>query len=207
MVSVDEIFNKWSENGRSEYMEKEHSKTTLPFINSLNFENDFTFLDVGCGNGWVVRKIAKIEQCVSAYGIDTSGHMIKNALSKKSLENETYVHTSIEEWNYNENFDYIFSMESLYYSVPMEPALQKIFNLLKNNGKFFCGTDFYVENKDTMIWANDMKVPMDLRTKQEWKNMFEKIGFSVTMKQITTPNDEKRWRREIGTLFLTGHKL
>ena len=64
-------------------------------------------------------------------------------------------------------FDFIFSMESLYYAHSIDVALEKIYKLLKPGGVFFCGTDFYTDNKATAHWAKMMKLQMNLITKKE----------------------------------------
>ncbi len=76
MDKVRITFDEWAKIGRSELMEKEHSKTVLKFLNSIRFVKPFSFLDVGCGNGWVVRKISQIQNCKLAVGIDKSQNMI-----------------------------------------------------------------------------------------------------------------------------------
>ena len=75
-------------------------------------------------------------------------------------------------------------MESLYYSVPMAPARKKVYRLLKKNGVFYCGTDFYKDNRLTTRWTKDMAIPMDLRSEKEWKKMFKNIGFETRTKHI-----------------------
>lgn len=206
MDKVKVTFDKWAKNGRSELMEKEHSKTVLKFLNSRKFEKPFSFLDVGCGNGWVVRKISQVRNCKMVVGIDKSKNMITIAKSKKISLNENYYATDILSWKYNVKFDYIFSMEALYYSSPMESALKKIFRLLKPGGEFFCGTDFYLDNKATTQWAKMMKIPLDLRSKKEWKKMFEEVGFKTKTRQVKDLTNRKKWKREFGTLFLIGKK-
>ena len=97
-------------------------------------------------------------------------------------------------------------MESLYYSVPMEPALAKVFKMLKTGGFFYCGTDFYSDNHLTKRWVKDMKIPMDLRSKSEWKKMFRAAGFNTTAKQVKDTKHRAKWKREFGTLFVIGEK-
>ena len=97
-------------------------------------------------------------------------------------------------------------MESIYYSNSMEKAIKKIYKLLKPGGKFFCGTDFYAENKDTAKWAKMMKVQMHLHSKKEWKEFFKNAGFSVQTKQIKDLKGNEKWKREMGTLFIIGTK-
>jgi len=166
----------------------------------------FRFLDIGCGNGWVVRKMSQKPSCVKAIGIDKSKMMIKNAKSKISSTKESFFVTDLESWNTKEKFDVIFSMESLYYSVPMEPALEKVFKLLKKGGTFYCGTDFYSDNSLTTRWVKDMNIPMDLRSEKEWKKMFREIGFTTRSKHVTDPKNKSKWKREFGTLFVIGRK-
>ena len=136
MNSVDRLFDRWAINGRAELMEKEHRRPVKIFLDKVKLKNSFTFLDIGCGNGWVVRIIASQKQCKKAVGIDVSKKMIKNALKEKKLEKEEYVVANIEKWKTRKKFDYIFAMESMYYTESLRHALKKIHQLLKPQGIF-----------------------------------------------------------------------
>jgi len=206
MDKTSKLFDVWANTGRSEEMEKGHGITVNKFLDKLSLKENFRFLDIGCGNGWVVRKMSEKPSCIKAIGIDKSKMMIKNAKSKISSEKENYFVTELESWGTKEKFDIIFSMESLYYSVPMELALEKVFKLLKKDGTFYCGTDFYSDNTLTTRWVKDMNVPMDLRSEKEWKNMFKKVGFTTRSKHITDSKNKSKWKREFGTLFVIGRK-
>jgi len=187
-------------------MEREHGKNVLKFLNSVSFDKPFSFLDVGCGNGWVVRKIIQLENCKKAVGIDKSKNMIKNAKTKTTSDKEEYIQTDIESWKYAGKFDYIFSMEAIYYSKSMEKALAKIYRLLKNGGEFFCGTDFYTDNKATSRWSKAMELPMHLLSKGEWRKLFNEAGFQTKTRQVKDPKSPKKWKRDFGTLFVMGKK-
>ncbi|HEU04207.1 MAG TPA: class I SAM-dependent methyltransferase [Nitrosopumilus sp.] len=187
-------------------MEREHAKSVDKFLNSVSFNKPFMFLDVGCGNGWVVRKIAEMKFCKKVVGIDKSKNMIKNSKSKKKFSKEEFFQADIQSWKYRGKFDYIFSMESIYYSESLDLALKKIFKLLKNGGQFFCGTDFYKDNKATSGWSKQMKLEMHLRSKKEWRELFKKHGFKTKTKQVKDPKSRKKWKREFGTLFIIGTK-
>ena len=206
MDSVTRTFDRWAKNGRDELMEKEHGKNVIRFLKTVSFDKQFSFLDVGCGNGWVVRRIAEENNCKKAVGIDKSKNMILQANAKKKTNKEKYIHKNIESLNYQSKFDFIFSMESLYYVDSIEIALAKIYKLLKPGGKFFCGTDFYTNNKDTVKWADMMKIQMHLHSKQEWKNFFKDVGFETKTKQVKDFENKKKWKREFGTLFIIGEK-
>jgi len=206
MDKVRITFDNWALSGRSELMEREHSKTVNTFLDSISFERPFSFLDIGCGNGWVVRKISALKNCKKAVGIDKSKNMIKNASSKTKSSKEEFIQTDIQSWNYRGKFDYIFSMESLYYVKSIELSLQKIFKLLKSGGKFFCGTDFYSDNKATARWSEQMKVPMHLHSKAEWREFFKNAGFKTKTRHVKDLKNRKKWKREYGTLFVIGEK-
>ena len=206
MDKTSKLFDVWANTGRSEEMEKGHGTTVNQFLDKLSLKENFRFLDIGCGNGWVIRKMSQNPFCAKAIGIDKSKMMIKNAKSKISSEKEIYFSTELEIWNTKEKFDVIFSMESLYYSVPMEPALEKVFKLLKKNGIFYCGTDFYSDNTLTTRWVKDMNIPMDLRSEKEWKQMFREVGFITRSKHVTDSKNKSKWKRQFGTLFVIGRK-
>ncbi len=204
IYQVRKTFDKWAQNGRAELMEIEHGGNVSKFLESISFDKPFTFLDVGCGNGWVVKKISKNNNCKKAIGIDKSKKMIEQASKKTDYIKEEFIHTDIESWKYRGKFDFVFSMESLYYADSIERALQKIYKLLKPGGQLFCGTDFYTDNKATARWASIMKIQMHLHSKKEWRQLFFNVGFEVKTKHIKDLKSRKKWKREFGTLFITG---
>ena len=206
MDATTKVFDRWAQDGRAEKMEKEHSKNVMSFLNTISFESPFTFLDIGCGNGWVIRKIAEQKECRKAVGIDKSKNMIKQACRKKTSKKENFFQADIESWKYRGRFDFIFAMESLYYVESVENSLRRIFEMLKPEGKFFCGTDFYSENKDTAIWSRIMKIKMHLYSRREWRKLFKDAGFEVKTLQIRDHQGNKKWKREVGTLFIIGYK-
>ena len=65
MDKTSHLFDKWAKTGRAEEMEKGHGATVNKFLDKLVFDKPFTFLDIGCGNGWVVRKISQLSNCRS----------------------------------------------------------------------------------------------------------------------------------------------
>ena len=207
MDGVRKTFDEWAQNGRAELMEVEHGKNVSKFLDTISFDEHFSFLDVGCGNGWVVRRMAKEPNCKKAIGIDKSKKMIIQAKKKTDSKNEEFVHTDIESWKYRGKFDFVFSMEALYYSDSIDEALKKIFKLLKPGGQFFCGTDFYTDNKATARWKDIMKIQMHLHSKKEWKEFFKNAGFQVKTKHIKDLKSRKKWKREYGTLFIIGTKI
>ena len=81
-----EIFSQWVDEGKDDGMEKNHMnsvKNMLDFV--LTDLDDFTFIDAGCGTGWVVRMVSEMKSCFSSNGVDGSIRMIKKARSLDSI--------------------------------------------------------------------------------------------------------------------------
>ena len=79
----------------------------------INNQNPFSFLDAGCGNGWVVRQVAKHPQCVSAGGVDGAQQMIDKAQTYDSKNH--YTCADLDTWIPSSPVDIVHSMEVVYY--------------------------------------------------------------------------------------------
>ena len=122
----------------------------------------------------------------------------------KPIQDQVY--NSLEDIVLKRKYDFVFAMESIYYADSMEKAIKKIYKLLKAGGQFFCGTDFYTDNKATTKWASIMKIQMHLHSKKEWKVFFKNAGFITQTKQIKDLKGNEKWKKEFGTLFIIGTK-
>ncbi len=206
MDKIQKTFDKWAKIGRDDLMEKEHANSVIKCINSIRFKKNFSFLDIGCGNGWVVRMVAAKKNSKQVLGIDKSAGMIKKARGLATDPNQTFIKTDLNTWRTQKKFDYVFSMESLYYVDSLGKALKKIHSLLNDQGVFYCGTDFYKDNKATAIWKEKMNLKMHLLSIKEWIKAFEDAGLIVRTRQIKDKKSKKKWKREYGTLFIIGKK-
>lgn len=203
-------FDEWSHNGKAEDMQKGHANSVEKMLESVRFDKDqFSFLDIGCGNGWVVRKVASDNAgCRQSVGIDKSAGMTRRASEHpQNTGVERYTCADIESFTYGgPKFDYAFAMESIYYVSSIESALANIHRLLRPDGIFLCGMDFYAENTATKRWAAAMKITMHLHSKGEWRILFADAGFTTKMRHIKDAASKSAWKRNVGTLFITATK-
>ena len=86
----------------------------------------FSFIDAGCGNGWVVRKVSKISNCTQAVGIDGSEKMILKA--RKIDPKLNYYCADLMSWAPKKKVDLVHSMEVFYY---LEDPKKLIDNMVK----------------------------------------------------------------------------
>lgn len=203
-INID-IFDKWVLKNKDEGMEKGHASSVCAMIDIIKkrtkiLNYNFNFLDLGCGNGWVVRKFSNNKLCNFAVGVDGSQNMIFKAKSYDSMG--SYFQSNIESWNTNNKFDIVFSMETFYYLKNIDNVLNKInSNFLENNGFLIIGVDHYYENKPSLKWEDDIGIQTHTLSIKQWIEKFEKANFkNISFTQV---GNKKDWS---GTLIISGFK-
>ena len=199
------VFNEWAELDKDLGMEKGHADAVTEMLDFAlkerhRINNNFTFLDLGCGNGWVVRKVIENPLCINASGIDGAPQMIANAI--KRGDGEEYILANIDEHEPTQKYDLIHSMEVLYYLENPVATLKKVANSwLNEGGRLIVGIDLYHENSDSHSWEDKVGTRMLMFKETEWVNFFRQAGFN----DVTSwrANQSKDWA---GTLVLTGKK-
>ena len=200
-----EIFGKWAEEGKDVGMEKGHATSVKDMLDFAlqersNIGKNFSFLDLGCGNGWAARKVAENTLCTNAVGLDGAEQMIINA--KKIAGQVEYIHADINSYIPNRKFDLIHSMEVLYY---LEDPAKKVKSFtndwLEDQGRLITGIDHYYENLDSHSWEEKVGTPMLMLKEAEWLAIFNESGLGDI--KSWRSNQSKEWA---GTLILTGRK-
>ena len=205
MKDAIEVFNRWAEIDKDIGMEESHANAVNEMLDYAlkerdEINQDFTFLDLGCGNGWVVRKVIENPLCINASGIDGAPQMIANARERGG--SEEYILGNIDEHEPIQRYDLIHSMEVLYYLENPAAILTKIANSwLNEGGRLIVGIDLYHENSDSHSWEDKVGTRMLMFKETEWVSFFRQAGF----------DDVTSWRANLskdwaGTLVLTGKK-
>ena len=203
MRKATDVFGEWAQKGKDEGMEKSHAIPVDEMIDfalkeRLEIKKTFSFLDLGCGNGWVVRKLANNIWCNQAVGIDGAEQMIFNAKSRGG--NAKYILANINTYDSPEKYDLIHSMEVLYYLDNPSETVRKISNSwLNKGGRLIVGVDHYYENTESHSWQESIDTRMHMLKEIEWVQILERAGLS----------DVESWRSNkhtdwAGTLVITG---
>ena len=203
MQSPIKVFDKWAMLGKDRGMETSHADSVSEILdyalNRLKVNiNDFTFLDFGCGNGWVADKISKNSNCALSVGVDGAENMIINAKSRQS--EAVFYLDDLNAFKPKDKFDLIFSMEVLYYLENPSLVIQNIRKMLNPNGRFIMGIDHYFENTECHDWQEKVGTPMHLFKEEIWFDFFIKSNFKDVFSWRANSND---WA---GTLTITGTK-
>ena len=164
MRIATEVFGEWADQGKDIGMEKGHALAVEDMISfaiqeRASLKRNFSFLDLGCGNGWVVRKLENNPLCVRSVGIDGAKQMIQKA--KNSDKKSEYLHENIDTYNSPEKFDLIHSMEVLYYLKNPALTLKNITDSwLNKGGRLIAGVDLYDENQESHSWEEKVGTKM-----------------------------------------------
>ena len=204
MRKVRDVFDEWAESGKDLGMETGHADAVEEMLEfSLKERSEigeqFSFLDLGCGNGWATRNVYREPLCNRAVGVDGANKMIINARSRGLGEH--YVHADLATYDPRETFDLIHSMEFVYYLADPEELIYRIVNSwLNEGGRLIFGLDFYFENTESHTWPKKLNIPMFMLKEIEWINLFKATG----LKEVTSwrANETTDWA---GTLVITGN--
>ena len=205
MRIATEVFGEWADQGKDIGMEKGHALAVEDMISfaiqeRASLKRNFSFLDLGCGNGWVVRKLENNPLCVRSVGIDGAKQMIQKA--KNSDKKSEYLHENIDTYNSPEKFDLIHSMEVLYYLKNPALTLKNITDSwLNKGGRLIAGVDLYDENQASHSWEEKVGTKMMMLKESEWIEIFSSAGLQEV--ESWRSNQSQDWA---GTLVLTGKK-
>lgn len=167
-------------------------------IKALNIAPHSTTLDLCCGTGDFTSIISKLYPQTKIIGADFSEQMLK--LAKKKNPKGVFLQTDATNLPFKENeFDYITMGFGLRNIENRSKALDEVFRVLKNNGKFL-HLDFGAHNNISKIFdtivpiivklfkKNDKHYRYLLSSKEEFPDSdaliqeFEQHGFKFTKK-------------------------
>jgi len=220
-------FNQWAEQGKGEEMEAHHISITQQTLELMKLRPGERVLDLGCGAGWASRLMAKSvangDRPGQVVGLDVSDEMIRRARAGSAdYDNVMFVVGSAQQIPWEENFfDKVLSVESFYYYADQERALAELFRVMAPKGELYILINLYRDNHYSLRWVEELKVPVQVRSQQEYIEMLRSHTFedvrAVRVPDLTPTPDEYsgRWFKNaeelrdfkrIGALLLIARK-
>jgi SAM-dependent methyltransferase len=184
-------------------MNRHHSKLTDWGLSHVTIGAHATILDVGCGGGRTVNKLARIASNGNVYGIDFSETSV--AAAKK--ENRRWIQTGRVEIQHgsvsqlpfvDDTFDLVTAVETHFFWPDLDGDMRKILRVLKPGGVLVIIAEVYKGGKTMAgrLAEKYVKVSgMKLLTPDEHRQLFENAGYSDV--QVDT-DEAKGWIWAIG---------
>ena len=172
-------FDEWAQNNRAESMANGHWDVTVQMLDALDLSTVSITIDVGCGNGWLVREMLN-RGIQLGLGLDISPEMIAVAHKANQFgEREQYFVGNGESIDLpNASVDCITNIESLYYYPKPEDALKEWTRIARSGAQLAMMMDLYVENPATHTWIEALDVPVRLFSMSELQKILEGNGWS-----------------------------
>lgn len=172
-------FNRWAESGRGDGMEKDHLPITMPVLERMRLGATDNVLDVGCGSGWLARRIAERVSQGRIVGIDLSDEMIR--LARRQYLDQHHVMFAVGEveeipWDAN-FFTHAISIESAYYWPDPPAGLREIYRVLRPGGRIWVLINYYRDNPHCHQWGPLLNVKTQLLSAAQWTGLLEGAGF------------------------------
>jgi ubiquinone/menaquinone biosynthesis C-methylase UbiE len=121
-------------------MNKGHIELTTWGLTYVTIDAHSSVLDVGCGGGKTINRLAKQVTDGKIYGLDYSSDMVEYSkkLNKKYIEQSKVeiVEGQVEKTGFSNNFfDLVTAIETYYFWPSLPDAFQEIKRILKPKGK------------------------------------------------------------------------
>ena len=161
-------------------MNKEHTPVSLWGLKYLNIKSDDVILDVGCGGGINIKRMA--QDAKKVYGIDYSIESVN--LSKEvneKLIDEGKVEImkgNVKDLPFEDNtFDIVTAFETVYFWPDIEKCFGEVKRVLKPGGMFLIGMETNGSDNWVMkFWKHF--IDMEMYNDGEIKNFLKKNSYN-----------------------------
>jgi arsenite methyltransferase len=222
-VKIRSEFNQWAEAGRGEEMEDHHLPITEPVLALMDVKPGDHILDLGCGGGWLCRRLVRLAPGSSVLGMDISAEMVRCAWSTgRDVANLNFIEGAADKIPCGSGpFGKIISVESAYYWPDPVTGIQEMFRVLGEGGNAWILINYYRENPHSYQWGSILKISTHLFSTSEWVMLYRKAGFvDVQHRRISDPTpvpvhysgrwfrdaEQMRKFRQVGALLVRGTK-
>ena len=164
-------------------MNRRHLALTTWGLKHVRIEPDFVILDVGCGGGKTISRLARRAFQGKVYGIDCSADMVNYSSEfnrKLVAENRVkVVHGSVEKMLFKDQFfDLVTAIETYYFWPDITEAFREMMRVLKVGGHLLIISEmikdgmYEEENAETIAKTSVRLLPL-----QEIQSALQSVGF------------------------------
>jgi len=166
-------------------MNSRHSKVTDWGLGHVSIANNSTILDVGCGGGRTLSKVAAMAPQGKVFGIDHSEESVatsKRVNSRLVREGRVEVqHGSVSQLPFQDcTFDLVTAVETHFWWPNLPTDMREVFRVVKSGGRLVVIAEIY-KGADTTVARLAEKyalVGMKMLDIDEHRELFAQAGFS-----------------------------
>jgi SAM-dependent methyltransferase len=165
-------------------MNEAHSRMTDWGLRHVEIENDFKILDVGCGGGRTVEKLATVASGGMVCGIDyADGSVAASRAHNAQLINAgrvTIQQASVSQLPFPDNhFDLVTAVETQYYWPDLVGDMREILRVLKPGGKLMVIAETYKGGRyDKLKWPVMWLMGSSHLSVSEHRELFLTAGYT-----------------------------
>ncbi|MEE0902007.1 MAG: class I SAM-dependent methyltransferase [Methanobrevibacter sp.] len=181
-------------------MNKEHTPVSLWGLKHLDIKADDIILDIGCGGGININRMAKYAKKV--YGVDYSMDSVK--VSREVNRQEIYdgkvevTHGDVQSLPFDdETFDIVTAFETVYFWPNIEKCFGEVKRVLKPGGIFLIGTESNGSDNIPMKISEKL-INMTVYNDKELCQYLENNGYSQITAYLRDGRKKQETIKEIG---------
>jgi ubiquinone/menaquinone biosynthesis C-methylase UbiE len=169
-------------------MNRHHSKLTDWGLSQVSIKLNDKILDVGCGGGRTIHKLAVAASAGKVYGIDYSESSVAAARRANAhwidVGQVEIQHGSVSQLPFaNETFDLVTAIETHLFWPDLPNDFREIFRVLKPGSELLIVAEIYkggkhLEGVRKKIFDKHLAANMNLFTPDEHRELFTNAGFS-----------------------------
>ena len=169
-------------------MNRQHSMLTDWGLSHVAIKKTNTILDVGCGGGRTISKLAEMASDGKVHGIDYSEESV-TAAHRKNVRWIDIGRVGIREGSVsqlafdNNTFDLVTAIETHLFWPDLPNDFREIFRVLRSGGQLLIVAEIYrggkhLEGVRKKIFDKHLAANMNLLTSDEHRDLFSSAGFS-----------------------------
>ncbi len=164
-------------------MNRNHKPLTLWGLSNVVIAPDYVILDVGCGGGKTVNRLAQRTSQGKVFGIDYSADMVKYSkkVNKQLIAQNRVeiIESSVEKTGFPDNFfDLVTAVETYYFWPNLPVAMSEIRRVLKPDGKLLIVSEMVKDGVYDVEHAKMIEqTHVQLLPLEEIRNILQSVGF------------------------------
>lgn len=180
-------------------MNHSHFELTGWGLDKIDIKENFTILDVGCGGGKTINRLAHSVKSGKVIGVDYSKDCVEwskkfNSQLIKEGKVEVY-NCSVEKLPFEDGrFDLITAVETIYFWPDLSSNLKEIKRVLKPSGKFIIINEMYMDG-DSKEQYKEYVDKMNIYTPEELYEIMAESGYKNISMEI---KEDRHWICYIG---------